>query len=151
MQGPLNFALPRQGMDELVQAKRRFQVGEGLALVVEELQVGHEAERVAHRHHAGLQADPVPCDTGGARLVPVAPQRLTGAKAQIVAKVQDSGAEVRQMQLRRAAGLPQYGWPCAHDPGRCRGGRRVDVDSPGLTGSQCRKPFYGCKLSELSG
>ena len=134
MQGPLDLVLPRQRMDELVQSERRLHVGEGFAVVVKKLEVGHQAERVAHGNDAWLQADPVPRDAGSASLVPVAPERLTGAKAQIVAEVQDSRAEMRQMQLRCTAGLPQYGRPGAHDPGRGRSGLRVDVDSSTLDG-----------------
>ena len=134
MQGPLDLVLPRQRMDELVQTERGLQVGESLAVVVEEFEVGHQPERVAHGDDAGLQADPVPRDAGGAGLVLVAPERLPGAKAQFVAEAQDSRAEVRQMQLRCMAGLPQYGRPCAYDPSRSRGDLRVDVDSSTLDG-----------------
>ena len=64
MQGALDLRLPWQRMNELVQPDRRFQVREGLALVVEQLQVGDQAERVGHGDHPRHQSDPVPSHPG---------------------------------------------------------------------------------------
>ena len=90
-----------------MQPDRGLDVGQRLAVIVEQLQVGHEAERIGHGDDAWLQPDPVPGDAGGLGFAFVAPERLAGAQARLVAEVQHPGAEMRQVQLRRAAGLPQ--------------------------------------------
>ena len=107
MQRALNLALPRQGMDKLMQPNRGLDVGELLALIVEELQVGYEPEWIGHRDHTRLQPDPVPGDSCGLRFAFIAPERLAGAQTRLVAEAQNPRAEMRQVKLRRAAGLPQ--------------------------------------------
>ena len=107
VQGALDLRLPWQRVNELVQPDRRFQVGKGLAMVIEELQVCDESERIGHRHHARQQPDPVPGNSGGAVLAFVTPQGLTGTRVGFVAEGQDSSTEVGKVQLRRSAGLPQ--------------------------------------------
>ena len=107
MQGALHFVLPGQGVDKLMELDRGLEVGEGLAVIVYKLQVRDQTERVGHRDHALLQLDPVPCDAGGSLFAGLAPEGLAAAQAGVVAKTQHPSAEVGQMQLRRAAGLPQ--------------------------------------------
>lgn len=107
MQGALNFGLPRQSVYQLVQAQGGCKPVQRFAVFVEQLQVGDEPERVAHGNHALLQLDPIPGDAGGALVGFVAPQGLAAAKASVVAEVKDVRAEVRQLQLGRATGLPQ--------------------------------------------
>ena len=108
MQSSLHFALPRQRVNELMQLHGHLDVGQGLAVIVEQLQVGDQAERVGHRDDARLNLDPVPRHP---RRLPgdrVTPERLAGAgRLVVVAKTQHPGAQVRQVQLRRKAGLPQ--------------------------------------------
>lgn len=94
-------------MNDLVQMHRDFDVCESLAFFVEKPQIGDEAERIGHCHDALCQSNPIPGDPGRLRLSFVAPEGLTRTKAQIVAKVQHRGAEMCEMQLRCAAGLPQ--------------------------------------------
>ena len=107
MKGSLNFALPRKGMDQLMQTNCDFDVGQRLAVVVQELQIGDEAERIGHRDDAGLQPDPVPGDACRLRFSFVAPQRLPSARGIVVAEVQYARTEVGQVQLRGATCLPQ--------------------------------------------
>ena len=102
-----NFRLPRQCVNELMELHRDLDLGEGLAALVEQLQVGDEAERVGHGHHALLNLDPVPGDTRGLLRGRVTPERLAGAWGLLVSVAQDARAQVLQMQLRRTAGLPQ--------------------------------------------
>ena len=126
MQCTLDLRLPWQRMDELVQPDRRFQVREGLALIVEQLQVGDEAERIGHGDDARHQPDPVPGHAGRVVHAFFSPQGLAGAGAALVAEVQHSGSEVSEVKLRRPAGLPQYGRPGADNPSRSHGGSQVD-------------------------
>ena len=107
MQRPPHFRLPRQGVDELMQLHRDLDLGERFALFVEQLEVGDEAERVGHRDHAFLHLDPVPGNAGRLLRGRIAPERLAGARGLLVAVAEDARAQVLQMQLRRAAGLPQ--------------------------------------------
>ena len=64
MKGPLHLGLPWQRMDQLMQPDRHFEVGEGLALIVEQLQVGDETERIRHGNDPRHQSNPVPGDPG---------------------------------------------------------------------------------------
>ncbi len=107
MQRALDFALPRQRVNEPMQPDGGLDVGEFLALVVEQLQVGDEAEGIRHRDHSRQQADPIPGDARGALFAFVTPQRLARAGVAFVAEGQNAGAEVGEVQLRRPAGLPQ--------------------------------------------
>ena len=107
MQRALDFALPRQRVNEPMQPDGGLDVGEFLALVVEQLQVGDEAEGIGHRDDARLQPDPVPGDACRLGFAFIAPEGLARAQARLVAEVQDPRAEMRQVKLRRAAGLPQ--------------------------------------------
>lgn len=107
MQGPLDFALPRQGVDDLVQSDRSFGVGERLALFVEQLQVGDKAEWIGHGDDAGHEANPIPRHPSGTRVAFGTPKGLAGARTLFVAEVQHPGAEMSEMELRRSAGLPQ--------------------------------------------
>ena len=102
-----HFRLPRQGVNELMQLHRDLDLCEGLASFVEQLEVGDEAERIGHRHHALLHLHPVPGDACGLLRGRIAPERLPGARGLLVAIAQDARAQVLQVQLRRAAGLPQ--------------------------------------------
>ena len=80
MKSPLNLGLPWQRVDQLMQPDRNFQGGEGLALIVEQLEVGDEPERVGHGDHPGLDLDPVPGDARGLLRGRVSPERLAGAR-----------------------------------------------------------------------
>lgn len=126
MQRALDLRLPWQRMDELVQPDRRFQVREGLALVVEQLQVGDQAERIGHGDDARHQPDPVPGHASRVVHAFFSPQGLAGAGAALVAEVQHSGSEVSEVKLWRPAGLPQYGGPRTDDPGGGHHCCRVD-------------------------
>ena len=97
VQRPVDFALPRQCVHQLVQLHGDLGLAQGLATIVEQAQVGDHAERVGHRDHALAQLDPVPRHTGRAFFGVVTPQRLTGAGAIVVAESQHSRAEVDKM------------------------------------------------------
>ena len=116
-----HLALPRQGMHQLVQVQRHLRLGERIAVRVDEAQVGDHAERVGHGHDALAELDPIPGDARSVLLGVVAPEGLTGARAGVVAKTRNSGAEMDKMQSGRRTGLPQYGSPCVDDPCGCHG------------------------------
>lgn len=126
MQCALDLRLPWQRMDQLVQPHCRFEGREGLALVVEQLEVGHQAERIGHGDHPGHQPDPVPRHAGRVVLALVSPQGLACARAAFIAEVQNAGPEMRELKLRRPPGLPQYGWPGTDNPSWSDGGSQVD-------------------------
>lgn len=107
MQRPLHLALPRQGVDELMKLHGHLEIRQRLALVVEQLQVRDEAQRIGHRDDPLLQLDPVPGDAGGLGFSIVAPEGLAGARLIVIAKVQHASTEVREEELGRAARLPQ--------------------------------------------
>lgn len=107
MQGSLHFVLPGKRVDELMQPDRHFEIGQGLAFVVEQLQVRDKPKRIGHRHDATLQLDPVPGDARGLGFPLVAPECLTSAKGCVIAEAQHPGTKMREVQLRRAASLPQ--------------------------------------------
>ena len=110
-------------MNQLMQADGDLDIGQRLAMVVEELQVRHESQRIGHRDDSGLDAHPVPSDACRESFGLVAPERLAAAHGVFAAEVENARAEVRQLQLRRPTGLPQYGRPGANDPR----GRNVDA------------------------
>ena len=107
MQGAPHFSLPRQGVDELMQLDGDLDMGQRLTVIVEQFQVGDETERVGHGDDACLNLDPVPSHPRRLPRVRIAPERLAGAGRLVVAKTQHPGAQVRQVQLRGKAGLPQ--------------------------------------------
>src|SRR5204863_4918709 len=72
------------------------------------------------------QSNPIPGNAGRVIFALVAPQGLAGARAAVVTEVEYARAQVGEMKLGRAAGLPQYGRPRTDDPGRSHGGRQVD-------------------------
>lgn len=107
MQRSLHLVLPRQCVHKLMQTDGDLDGGQGLPVIIEELEIGDETEGIGHGHDTWLQSDPVPGNAGGLRFTFVAPQSLAGAWVGVVAEVQHSGAQVRQVQLRRTTGLPQ--------------------------------------------
>ena len=107
MQSTPDLGLPGQGVDELMKLHRDLGLVQRFPVLVEQLEVGDQAERVGHRHDALLHLDPVPGDAGGLLRGRVAPESLTGARGLLVAIAEDPCAHVLQVQLRRTTGLPQ--------------------------------------------
>ena len=99
MKRALYLVLPRQGVDDPIQPHRDLQLAQGLAVLVEETEVGHHPEWIGHRHDAALDLDPVPCHPRGAVVRRTAPQGLAAAGNLLVAKTQHSGPEVDQMKI----------------------------------------------------
>ena len=60
MKGAMHFALPRQRVHQLMELDRDLQLAERLTLLVQQLQIRHETQRVGHRDDAFLQLYPVP-------------------------------------------------------------------------------------------
>ena len=107
MQGPPHFGLPGEGVHELMQLHRDLDMGQRLAAFVEQFEIGDEPERVGHGDHAGLDLDPVPGHARRLLCGRVSPERLAGARRLLVAETEHAGAQVLEVQLRRATGLPQ--------------------------------------------
>jgi len=101
------LGLPRKAVDELIKLHRDLDLGQRFALVVEELQVRDETERIGHRDDAILHFDPVPSHARGLLGGSVTPERLPAARRVLVSIAQDPCAQVLQLQLRGTAGLPQ--------------------------------------------
>ena len=80
MQRPPHLGLPGKGVHELMQLHGDLDLRQRLAAVVEQLEVGDEAERVGHRDHPGLDLDPIPGDAGGLLRGRISPERLAGAR-----------------------------------------------------------------------
>ena len=80
MQRPAHLTLPGQGVYKLMQLHRDLDLREGFAMLVEELEVGDEPERVGHRDHPGLHLDPVPGDARRLLRGRVSPEGLAGAR-----------------------------------------------------------------------
>ena len=80
MQRPPHLALPRQGVNKLMQLHRDLDLRQRFAVLVEQLEVGDEPERVGHGDHPGLDLDPVPGDARGLLRGRVSPERLAGAR-----------------------------------------------------------------------
>ena len=65
MQSTPDLGLPGQGVDELMKLHRDLGLVQRFPVLVEQLEVGDEPERVGHGDHPGLDLHPVPGDARG--------------------------------------------------------------------------------------
>ena len=65
MQRQLNFVLPRQGVNQLMQLNRQLGLAQRFAALVQHPDIGDHAERIRHRDDAFAQFDPIPRHPGG--------------------------------------------------------------------------------------
>jgi hypothetical protein len=103
-QCPANDVLPWQLMHQLIQSKGDFEFREGVAVRIQEANVGDQPEGVRHGNDAIVNLDPVPGDACRSRF---APEGLTAAWRLVVAERQHLRAKMSEMQSGRFAGLPQ--------------------------------------------
>jgi hypothetical protein len=93
----MDFALPRQCVDQLLQTNGYFPLWKDITLWIQELNVGDDPKRVRHGNHAVLDLNPIPGNASRMVIVRFSPQRLAATRGSGVPDRQHPRPQVRKL------------------------------------------------------
>jgi hypothetical protein len=117
IQQSLNFVLPWQSPDELIEMHRGVRCGEDIAVDAENLHVGCDAHWVYHREYTSAHLDPVPSETSVHLTRGSAPHRVAGAATSGIVRIRDTCSKMFKSGPALRVRTPKYGWPRVDGPG----------------------------------